>query len=1044
MKKPSPTNRQRELSVVVRAMTRLRRLAHRFWPFRRRVTADFSACQFNPQLSFLVVVSPEGRVLHANGLALAGVAAPGIYGEPVWTAPWSAGTPGAEQAWTSELAAAQELGAPRLSEAAHTLMKGPQPWTLCVTPVHDEFAVLQFFMVEGQPTRLSQARDLLQDQVLVNSAQPLAKLGSWAWDLGTDELWLSAEASGIVGVSMRDCKGTFAGFLEFVHPDDQQNLQDVASLARSSRGTVSFRYRVRPPNQAERLILVDAEAQLNDQEVVGAFVGTVMDASKEENAWQTIQRSAERLKSMALTATEWYWEQDAEYRFTLFSGGRNGHINPRRAQLLGTHRWDSPGSLPRNGSWEQHIALLDARTPYDEFEYRTGPEDSPRYVSSNGQPFFNASGEFRGYRGSARDITARVLLERQAQSTKNELEMATRLGRLGAWSVSIPDMTMTWSDKALDLHDTAVDPPTTFRSALRLVHSDWRGMVEDAMSTCRDNGRGFDILVRAFASRHRLIWVRIIGEADRDEAGHIRRIQGAVQDISERMAAAETTRELNEQLTTTLESITDSFLTLDRDWRVTYVNKEAERLLGTPRAELLGKVIWDRYPQEVGARFHQEYERALAESVTVRFEAYSTALKIWLQVVAYPSVQGLAVHFRDVTEARQARRNLADSEERYRMLFETSHDAILQTDGAGQVLRANPASCRVFAMTEADICGGGRWELVDPTDRRLAPLLAAREKDGHAKGVLTMVRKDGSRFEAELTSAKYIDKDQCVVSNIVIRDMTEELAYKQQILQMNAELGDRVRQRTAQLEEANSELKSFSHALAHDLRAPIAAISGFGSVVEESLVKSGNERELQYIRKIRNAARRMDEYVDALLSLATVSQTSLRVTDVDLSVNAVAILAELQDRWPDRVVQAVVQPAMVVRGDARLLRMALDNLLGNAWKFTSRSEAVRISFTAQERPEGELVFCVKDNGAGFDMAYADKLFGNFQRLHNLTEFPGTGIGLANVSRIVRRHGGTIWAESSEGKGAAFFFTLGGGAGEAIETVGAQRSMALHE
>ena len=176
----------------------------------------------------------------------------------------------------------------------------------------------------------------------------------------------------------------------------------------------------------------------------------------------------------------------------------------------------------------------------------------------------------------------------------------------------------------------------------------------------------------------------------------------------------------------------------------------------------------------------------------------------------------------------------------------------------------------------------------------------------------------------------------------------------------------------------------------------------------------------------------MEAYVDALLSLASVSQACLQFTQVDLSANALAIESELRDRWPGLAVETEIQPDLVVRGDARLPRMALGNLLGNAWKFSARRQGARISFTAQTRSDGQQVFCVKDNGAGFDMAYAGKLFGNFQRLHTLREFPGTGIGLANVNRIVRRHSGSIWADSREGEGAAFFFTLGGAEGQAME------------
>jgi len=167
----------------------------------------------------------------------------------------------------------------------------------------------------------------------------------------------------------------------------------------------------------------------------------------------------------------------------------------------------------------------------------------------------------------------------------------------------------------------------------------------------------------------------------------------------------------------------------------------------------------------------------------------------------------------------------------------------------------------------------------------------------------------------------------------------------------------------------------------------------------------------------------MDEYIDALLSMADISQARLQVTDVDLSALAAGILAEMQERDPQRRVAACVQPGLGARGDARLLRMALENLLGNAWKFTGARDAAEIHFDSRPGDGGKPVFCVSDNGAGFDMAYADKLFGNFQRLHDAAEFPGTGIGLANVSRIVGRHGGRVWAEGREGSGASFYFTL---------------------
>ena len=242
--------------------------------------------------------------------------------------------------------------------------------------------------------------------------------------------------------------------------------------------------------------------------------------------------------------------------------------------------------------------------------------------------------------------------------------------------------------------------------------------------------------------------------------------------------------------------------------------------------------------------------------------------------------------------------------------------------------------------------------------------------------------------------------------------------------------------RTAQLEAANAELRSFAQSLAHDLRAPIAVISGFSDMLDQSLDEQRPEQARHYARRIRAAGKQLDDYLEALLSLARISQATVRVCDVDLSATARSVLGDLQLREPGRKLAHEVEEGLRAQGDPRLLKMVLENLLGNAWKFTGRRGVSEIRFSACAAAGGELVYRVADNGAGFDMRYAGKLFGDFQRLHSQSEFPGTGIGLANVHRIVQRHGGRVWAESVEGEGATFYFTL------AAETICADGSKAM--
>jgi light-regulated signal transduction histidine kinase (bacteriophytochrome) len=225
-----------------------------------------------------------------------------------------------------------------------------------------------------------------------------------------------------------------------------------------------------------------------------------------------------------------------------------------------------------------------------------------------------------------------------------------------------------------------------------------------------------------------------------------------------------------------------------------------------------------------------------------------------------------------------------------------------------------------------------------------------------------------------------------------------------------------------QLAAANQELEAFSYSVSHDLRAPLRSIDGFSQALLEDFGDQIPAEGRSYLDRTRAAAQRMAALIDDLLALSRVSRASVDRSAVDLSGMAAGIAAELQREQPKRQVEFVITPGMSVQGDENLLRIALQNLLANAWKFTSKQPSARIEFGV-EPSDKEAIFFVRDNGSGFDMTYVDKLFGAFQRLHSNDQFPGTGIGLATVQRIFRKHGGRAWAQGAVGQGATFFFTL---------------------
>jgi light-regulated signal transduction histidine kinase (bacteriophytochrome) len=263
-----------------------------------------------------------------------------------------------------------------------------------------------------------------------------------------------------------------------------------------------------------------------------------------------------------------------------------------------------------------------------------------------------------------------------------------------------------------------------------------------------------------------------------------------------------------------------------------------------------------------------------------------------------------------------------------------------------------------------------------------------------------------------------------------VRDLIEEQkraaealrSSRQEVMELNADLEQRVAHRTAELSAANSELEAFCYSVSHDLRAPLRAIDGFALTVLDHCNGSLDETARSYIDRARKAAHRMQRLIDDLLGLSRLSRAQMTFDHVDLTSLANSVIHELRQGDPERAVEVRVGSGLKVWGDAALLRIALDNLLSNAWKFTARREGPMIEFGSMTE-KGVSVFFVRDNGAGFDMAYSSKLFVPFQRLHTNHDFQGSGIGLAIVQRIIRRHEGDIWADGKPGQGASFYFRL---------------------
>jgi signal transduction histidine kinase/HAMP domain-containing protein len=331
------------------------------------------------------------------------------------------------------------------------------------------------------------------------------------------------------------------------------------------------------------------------------------------------------------------------------------------------------------------------------------------------------------------------------------------------------------------------------------------------------------------------------------------------------------------------------------------------------------------------------------------------------------------------------------AEERFRALLETAPDSIVIANDAGGVVFVNAQTERLFGYSRNEL-------LEQKVEELLPPPGPSPERVGR--------RKDGTEFPVEISSNPLATDEGLLVTS-AIRDISARKRMENE------------------LKNSNRELEAFSYSVAHDLRAPLRGINGFAGALMMDAADKLDEEGRDYLRRIAAAAERMGNLIDALLALARVTRAEVRREAVNLSRLAEAVIGQLRASQPERVVEFVTQDDIVAEGDTVLLRALLENLLGNAWKYSSGRDVARIQLRARLK-NGVTVYSVEDNGAGFDMAYKDKLFAPFQRLHKASEFAGTGVGLATVQRIVGRHGGQIWAEAEVDRGATFYFTLEAG------------------
>ncbi len=927
-------------------------------------------------------------------------------------------------------------------------------------------------MDDSTQTTVPDANSLLQ-RILTDSFEEI-----YVFDAGTLKfIQVSHGALDNLGYSMEEMRSLTA---KDIKPglSDEAFTQLIQPLQTGEKDLLVFETHHRRKDGS--CYPVEVRLQLASDVTPPVFIAFILDQTAHQRVQENLQNSERRFRDLV--------EQSPFSIQILSPDGRTLAVNPAWERLTGARLKDlknynllkdrqliDKGVMPNvlkafagEAVEISHIDYLTIETP---------DVDLPptRFcVRSFIYPIKDGTGRVQEVILMHEDVTEKEQALLSLRESEARLSEAQRIAHLGSWQLDLRSNELQWSDEIFRIFE--IDPQqfgASYETFLDTIHPDDRERVNAAYLSSLEDRFPYEIEHRLLMKDGRLKYVQERCETDFDTDGKPRCSIGTVQDISDHKRAEMAARESEQRFHILAQISPVGIFRTDAQGLCIYVNERWLDMASMAGPESLGEG-W------VAAIHADDRERMLQEwSQTVRMQtSFYTECRLqrsdtsdggkgritWVLAQATAerdaagNIAGYVGTITDITQHKRIEEALSE------LAAAGAGEAFFQrlAQGVATLFNARKAFLCRFLPDQPEVAENlAVWSQEGPENRGKDYCRLSDSPCGKTiahDGVFTIKEHLGERFgddccglattthaesfigtplldgEGRTIGIMGIIDDKPLEDSQALQPILEMFAARaaaelerqaaeQAIRHQRDQLEREVQQRTAELRTSNQELESFAYSVSHDLRAPLRAIDGFSQALLEDYGERLDATATGYLQRVRIGTQRMGKLIDDMLQLSRVTRGEFTCQPVDLSVLANSILRQLQESSPGREVRVSVEPDRVVEGDRRLLGVLLDNLLGNAWKYTSKQDNSHIEFGSTRQDQGQ-VFFVRDNGVGFNMKYLDKVFAAFQRLHSSSEFEGSGIGLATVQRIANRHGGRVWAEAEEGKGATFYFTLG--------------------